>query len=708
MGLLDDLLDSVGAGDVGDTVQDVVDALQDPTEVGDGSSSSSSTSSSSDADADADLNADAKKDDQSILDSVGNLLDGLGAGGVVDAVDDLTGGTAGDIVDGVENAVDSVTGEVDGVADAIGAVTGNGSLVDDLLDSVGAGGVGHVVDDVTDVVEGVVDDAKDVANGAIDSVGDALADAGVNLDDIPGTLTALSQLLGIEMPTEDQIVDLVLPDSCDVRNGIITMAPSDVDFTPIKYSEERANFYGSVSELPDVRAESNTGSYVKGGAVAGIAYFGIVMMIFGAIMLLVRRKYWRGGHTYHAQEGKKGFALSATADDTLENDAHSSKRKEAFSRAAFGISMAIAVTAATVLIVGLVKVHRQTDLAVDQLNEIADKMAYGNDALTRGLADARTSVKSLAAAQAYGTIGCVGVGEGLADQFLQAVDDRVDEYYNAWNGLPAEALGPIESDIRSLTDEVDGTSRARQTAIAALSFTTLVCVLLLALQYVLAYTGANKSQYIGTTSSLLVGFMGILAVSAAFGLATTAFLAASDTCDDPDGKLLETYTPEPGMQQDVLKFFMTCDDANPMSDALWQASCYSDYVQNIDVPGDLILACNVDEYAQKLSASRQSLVDIANEATVELSCSSINPMYTDLMYGNLCGDATDWLGAIWLSAAIFGLAVVGLVVLTYSAEWNVQVLRNSGILPNEKEVMMVPVTSSMRNEDVVPHAAPFV
>lgn len=219
---LEDVL--TGEGDIGDVVQDVVDNAGDLTEdVLEGASDAvdelvsdlGDTLDTLTGGASDDLTDGLEEAVSGITDGLGGLGGALGGGdedatlgdsvddvaeSVTDVIDGLSGGATSDLTDGVEEAVDQVTDIIDqitdpllgggeespledlagGIADALGLGEGDGGdggeeegLISQTLDPV--------IDDVTDVVDGLTGGAASELTDGVDTIVDGITDFADNL-----------------------------------------------------------------------------------------------------------------------------------------------------------------------------------------------------------------------------------------------------------------------------------------------------------------------------------------------------------------------------------------------------------------------------------------------------------------------------------------------------------------------------------------------
>ena len=160
------------------------------------------------------------------------------------AVDDLSGGGAGDVIGDVtggggpvEEVVDEVTGGGGPVEEVVDDVTGGGA-VDEVVDDVTGGGgpVEEVVDDVTGgggPVEEVVDDVTDpegpvgeVVDGVVDGVGSAGDQVGEVVDGVVGALPNAPDVPGVDSPGDGGI-DTGVTDPTEVGGNRFPDSPED-------------------------------------------------------------------------------------------------------------------------------------------------------------------------------------------------------------------------------------------------------------------------------------------------------------------------------------------------------------------------------------------------------------------------------------------------------------------------------------------------
>lgn len=163
----------------------------------------------------------------------------------------------------------------------------------------------------------------------------------------------------------------------------------------------------------------------------------------------------------------------------------------------------------------------------------------------------------------------------------------------------------------------------------------------------------------------------MLALSLLIGLEVALSVTFADFCyKGPDTAIL-LAAEDAGLDSqplDLITYYVTCNGTNILdgliTDAQDQIDFLNNTVKNVTTSGAICTQSALNEIISTTKQSDATLEDMRDE----VSCSAINPLYTDVFYGVFCDKFLKGLFILWIVQAAAGVAMyVAFCVYPYAA-----------------------------------------
>mmetsp|Transcript_32040 Transcript_32040/g.95995 ORF Transcript_32040/g.95995 Transcript_32040/m.95995 type:complete len:526 (-) Transcript_32040:316-1893(-) len=454
-----------------------------------------------------------------------------------------------------------------------------------------------------------------------------------------GFFDSLPDIPGVDLPSKEELlftaVDIILPEECEAHN--YRTIPQDASYeVPPHETSGAASFFGETSQ--------STGG-ATGAAAGGIAF---------ACCLVVLLALWVG--TELALRRWKCCRRSGRVT----------------SNAACVLSLLLAAASGGVVVVAAVRINASARSIAGGMQVLQGKVGTSSSLLTEALESVEQTVISLARVVVEGYVGCLPLTDDLVDSMVDRVANYTAPYFDDFSRLPEEILGPLEKDLEGAAASIERYGKILQWVLICLSLAGLAGT-----SVIVSWRGAsywmksccrciqNMRGWVASCITVLV----ILVMSLTFGVGVAGLIDAHDFCSNPNEQLVimarsvESADMSPtvvSIKMDALRYYITCEvpvDADipslQLPIVLFQASCYSDYMQQYDAE-DVLTLCESEMANENHEEDKKKLAAMMDEIVDNTSCAGINSAYRGIV-DDACGDALWWTSAAVWSAALLAV-----------------------------------------------------
>lgn len=449
--------------------------------------------------------------------------------------------------------------------------------------------------------------------------------------------------VGVDMPSQEEVlstaVNIILPEECEAHN--YREIPQDASYeVPPHETSGALTFFG----------ETNGATGAVGGSIAFACCLAVLLALWTGLELALRR----------------GRCHPDTMTDTVS----------------FVLFSLLAFASGAVVIAAAIRLNESARSIAGGLRVIQGTAGAAATLLTDALDSVEQTILSLARVVVDGNVGCLPLTDRIVDAVVDLVGGYIAPYFNEWSSLPGDILGPLEEDLGAAAADIERYGTILQWVLICLSLTGLIGTSVIVVWRASCHWKEKSCHSIksmpGWVVTCVTMFV-IVLMSLAFGFGVAGLLSASEFCLDPSGQLenmamakakesASAYPAPNSTKRDTLRYYSSCEVPSnaevsglQLPVILFQASCYSTYIQEYD-PDDVPTLCESERVNDGFGLEKSKLAALMDEVVNTTSCAAVNSAYQNII-NEACSDAVQWaFAAAWSSAflALFAAVAVAL------------------------------------------------